>query len=55
MRTQAGNERPRNGCCLRDSHLEYRGASQAARPFVPFYRVGKDTPYGMYFDVETRG
>jgi DUF1680 family protein len=34
--------------------LEYRSASQAA-PFVPFYRVGAGTSYGMYFDVETRG
>src|SRR5207249_4377696 len=34
--------------------LEYR-SSLASGSFVPFYRVGKGTPYGMYFDVETPG
>lgn len=33
--------------------LEYQVPSQPARPYVPFYRVGKDISYGMYFDLET--
>jgi len=34
--------------------LEYRASSQFGS-FVPFYRIGAGTPYGMYFDLETRG
>jgi DUF1680 family protein len=33
--------------------LEYRTASQANRPFVPFYSLDKGAPYGMYFDLKT--
>ena len=32
--------------------LEYRAPSQPPR-FVPFYRVGPGTSYGMYFDLQT--
>jgi len=32
--------------------LEYRAPSQPPR-FVPFYRVGAGTSYGMYFDLQT--
>jgi len=31
--------------------LEYRVPAQPSRPFVPFYRVGSGTSYGMYFDI----
>jgi hypothetical protein len=33
--------------------LEYRVPSKPTRPFVPFYRVGMGTSYGMYFDLQT--
>jgi len=34
--------------------LEYRAPSQFGS-YVPFYRVGAGTAYGMYFDVQTHG
>jgi hypothetical protein len=40
---------------LSSGGLEYRTSSQPNRPFVPFYSVGKGAPYGMYYDIETRG
>jgi uncharacterized protein len=33
--------------------LEYRTAPPANRPFVPFYSVGRNDVYKMYFDLET--
>jgi DUF1680 family protein len=33
--------------------LEYRVKPQPAGEFVPFYRVGENTGYGMYFDFES--
>ena len=32
--------------------LEFRGAAQPQGTFLPFYKVGKGTPYNMYFDVQ---
>jgi DUF1680 family protein len=33
--------------------LEYRASTPLSGSFVPFYRVGKGTSYGMYFDLQT--
>ncbi|MBC7807196.1 MAG: hypothetical protein H7145_13730 [Akkermansiaceae bacterium] len=33
----------------------FRLYAQSAGALVPFYSVGQDTPYAMYFDVRSTG
>src|SRR5208283_4528952 len=36
----------------RGEPLEFNGVAQPQGTFTPFYKVGKGTPYNMYFDVQ---
>jgi hypothetical protein len=36
----------------RGQPLEFNGVAQPQGTFLPFYKVGKGTPYNMYFDLQ---